>query len=128
MTTRAEAFERWIRTSFVELNTELENLYFAQAERAAVIGVGGILKTALQDAYPQLTTPLQSGVLGSTGSVPQYGFDPAKGSALLTADGWKKSGGTWAKGGKQLSIVLNALTDSTTVAILQALQAQPVNL
>jgi peptide/nickel transport system substrate-binding protein len=82
------------------------------------------IKTALQDAYPQLTTPLQSGVLGSSSSVPQYGFDPAKGAALLTADGWKKSGGTWAKGGKQLSIVLNALTDSTTVAILQALQAQ----
>ena len=35
MITRAGAFERWIRTSFVELNTELENLYFAQAERAA---------------------------------------------------------------------------------------------
>jgi hypothetical protein len=49
MTTRAGAFERWIRTSFVELNTELENLYFAQAERAAVIDVGGTLKAALQD-------------------------------------------------------------------------------
>src|ERR1700722_11751081 len=49
MTTRAGAFERWIRTSFVELNTELENLYFAQAERAAVIGVGGTLKAALHD-------------------------------------------------------------------------------
>jgi Domain of unknown function (DUF1864) len=49
MTTRAGAFERWIRTSFVELNTELENLYFAQAERAAVIGVGDSLKTALRD-------------------------------------------------------------------------------
>ena len=44
MTSRAGAFERWIRTSFVELNTELENLYFAQAERAAVIGVGGTFK------------------------------------------------------------------------------------
>src|ERR1700722_14474334 len=49
MTTRAGAFERWIRTSFVELNTELENLYFAQAERAAVIGVGGTLKAALHE-------------------------------------------------------------------------------
>src|SRR6204780_90972 len=49
MTTRAGAFERWIRTSFVELNTELENLYFAQAERAAVIGAGSTLKAALHD-------------------------------------------------------------------------------
>jgi hypothetical protein len=49
MSTRAEAFERWIRTSFVELNTELENLYFAQADRAAVIGVGDALKATLRD-------------------------------------------------------------------------------
>jgi peptide/nickel transport system substrate-binding protein len=82
------------------------------------------IKTALQGAYPELTTPLQAGVLGYSASVPQYSFDPAKGTQLLTADGWKKSGGVWTKGGKQLSIVLNSLTDSTTVAILQALQGQ----
>ena len=82
------------------------------------------IKTALQGAYPELTTPLQAGVLGYSTSVPTYSFDPAKGSQLLTADGWKKSGGVWVKGGKQLSIVLNSLTDSTTVAILQALQGQ----
>jgi peptide/nickel transport system substrate-binding protein len=82
------------------------------------------IKTALQGAYPELTTPLQAGVLGYSASVPQYSFDPAKGTELLTADGWKKSGGVWTKGGKQLSIVLNSLTDSTTVAILQALQGQ----
>jgi peptide/nickel transport system substrate-binding protein len=81
-------------------------------------------ETALENAYPQLTTPLQAGVLGYSASVPRYSFDPAKGSQLLTADGWKKVGGTWTKGGKQLSIVLNALTDSTTVAILQAVQGQ----
>jgi peptide/nickel transport system substrate-binding protein len=82
------------------------------------------IKTALRGAYPQLTTPLQPGVLGYSASVPQYSFDPAKGSALLTADGWKKVGGVWTKGGKQLSIVLNALTDSTTVQILEAVQGQ----
>ena len=31
MSNRAEAFEHWIRTSFVQMNTELENLYFAKA-------------------------------------------------------------------------------------------------
>jgi peptide/nickel transport system substrate-binding protein len=82
------------------------------------------IKTALQDAYPELATPLQAGVLGYSKNLPQYSFDPSKGSQLLTADGWKKSGGVWAKDGKQLSIVLNSLTDSTTVAILQALQGQ----
>ena len=35
MSSRAEAFEHWIRTSFVEMNTELENLYFAQAGSGA---------------------------------------------------------------------------------------------
>jgi len=49
MTSRAEAFDEWIRTSFVDMNTELEELYFAQADRAAVIGHGDPIKTALCD-------------------------------------------------------------------------------
>lgn len=49
MTSRAEAFETWIRTSFVEMNTELENLYFAQANRGSVIGIGDAIKTGLRD-------------------------------------------------------------------------------
>jgi hypothetical protein len=46
---RAEAFEHWIRTSFVKMNTELENLYFAQADRAQVIGCGDPIKANLRD-------------------------------------------------------------------------------
>jgi hypothetical protein len=49
MRKRAEAFDRWIRTSFVEMNTELENLYFAQRDRARVIGVGDGVKQRLRD-------------------------------------------------------------------------------
>jgi hypothetical protein len=49
MRKRAEAFDRWIRTSFVELNTELENLYFSQQDRAGVLGVGDSLKERLRD-------------------------------------------------------------------------------
>jgi hypothetical protein len=49
MRKRAEAFDRWIRTSFVEMNTELENLYFAQPNRSRVIGVGDDLKGRLRD-------------------------------------------------------------------------------
>ena len=49
MRKRAEAFDRWIRTSFVEMNTELENLYFAQQNRSRVIGVGDDLKGRLRD-------------------------------------------------------------------------------
>ncbi len=49
MSTRAEAFEHWIRTRFVELNTELENLYFAQSDRAQIAGSGDALKATLRD-------------------------------------------------------------------------------
>lgn len=46
---RVEAFDEWIRTAFVEMNTELEELYFAQADRANVEGVGEEIKAALRD-------------------------------------------------------------------------------
>ena len=49
MTTRAEAFEHWIRTSFVQMNTELENLYFAKEDRSQVIGCGDPIKASLRD-------------------------------------------------------------------------------
>ena len=44
-----EAFDRWIRSSFVEMNTELENLYFAQPDRASVLGIGDRIKHLLRD-------------------------------------------------------------------------------
>ncbi len=49
MSIRAEAFEHWIRTAFVDLNTELEERYFAQAERGRVAGTGESLKATLRD-------------------------------------------------------------------------------
>lgn len=44
MSRNAEAFDAWIRSTFVELNTALEELYFAQDDRAVVEGVGDGLK------------------------------------------------------------------------------------
>jgi monodechloroaminopyrrolnitrin synthase PrnB-like protein len=49
VSTRAEAFDRWIRGPFVELNTELEEQYFRQADRAQVEGIGDSLKATLRD-------------------------------------------------------------------------------
>src|ERR1700733_4646802 len=49
MRKKAEAFDHWIRTSFIAINTELENLYFEQKDRARVIGVGDSLKERLRD-------------------------------------------------------------------------------
>jgi hypothetical protein len=49
MTANAETFDDWIRGPFVALNTELEELYFAQANRSHVEGVGDALKATLRD-------------------------------------------------------------------------------
>ncbi len=49
MQTRAAGFDHWIRTSFVSMNTELEHLYFAQPNRAQVIGIGDAVKARLRD-------------------------------------------------------------------------------
>jgi hypothetical protein len=73
MTSRAEAFEQWLRTSFVEMNTELEELYFAQADRAAVIGRGDPIKAALRDEGRVYVAQLLAE--GNTGD----GFDSAFG-------------------------------------------------
>ncbi|MBS0578148.1 MAG: DUF1864 family protein [Proteobacteria bacterium] len=47
MTQNADRFDRWIRGGFVQMNTQLEELYFAQADRAAIEGVGGDIKARL---------------------------------------------------------------------------------
>jgi Domain of unknown function (DUF1864) len=44
MSANVEAFDAWIRSTFVELNTALEDLYFDRDERASVDGVGDELK------------------------------------------------------------------------------------
>src|ERR1700752_4593540 len=63
--TRAEAFDQWIRTSFVTLNTELENLYFAQADRSRGSGVGDTLKAQLRDeGRAHIVGLLQEGTTG----------------------------------------------------------------
>ena len=49
MSANAEKFDRWIRSRFVDLNSELEEIYFAQADRAAVEHVGAAQKQALVD-------------------------------------------------------------------------------
>ncbi len=47
--TNAERFDRWIRGPFVEMNTALEDLYFAQRNRANTAGVGDALKHRIRD-------------------------------------------------------------------------------
>jgi Domain of unknown function (DUF1864) len=73
MSNRAEAFEHWIRTSFVQMNTELENLYFAKENREQVIGCGDPIKAALRDEGHSYVVALLAE--GNTGD----GFDSAFG-------------------------------------------------
>lgn len=49
MSTNAEKFDQWVRGRFVDLNSELEELYFAQGDRAAVEAAGAAQKKALVD-------------------------------------------------------------------------------
>lgn len=83
------------------------------------------IETALQGAFPSLTTPLQPGMLAYDANVTKYSYDPAQGDKVLQAAGWQKVGGVWTQDGKQLSLVLNSLsTDPQYPLILQAVQAQ----
>lgn len=49
MTENTENFDAWIRSSFVEMNTALEELYFARESRADVAGVGDGVKAAIRE-------------------------------------------------------------------------------
>lgn len=58
MSAAADDFEAWIRSSFVGINTALEELYFALPDRAAVEGVGDALKAQLLEEGRALIAPL----------------------------------------------------------------------
>jgi hypothetical protein len=47
MTLNVSNFDQWMRTSFVEMNTALETLYFAQENKANVANIGIDIKGAL---------------------------------------------------------------------------------
>ncbi|HLZ96500.1 MAG TPA: monodechloroaminopyrrolnitrin synthase PrnB family protein [Steroidobacteraceae bacterium] len=73
MSNNAESFDRWIRTSFVEMNTALENRYFSQDDRAQVIGIGDDIKAQLRDeGHVYIVGLLKEGNTGD-------GFDSAFG-------------------------------------------------
>src|ERR1700722_14511045 len=73
MSNNAESFDRWIRTSFVEMNTALENRYFSQEDRAQVISVGDDIKAQLRDeGHAYIVGLLKEGNTGD-------GFDSAFG-------------------------------------------------
>ncbi|MGE3477315.1 MAG: monodechloroaminopyrrolnitrin synthase PrnB family protein [Rhodospirillaceae bacterium] len=58
MSTASDNFDAWIRSSFRQMNTELEDLYFAQEDRANVEGIGETTKKALADEGLGFIRPL----------------------------------------------------------------------
>lgn len=58
MTKNVAAFDQWIRSSFKEMNTELEELYFNSEQRHVVEGKGDNIKKQLVDEGKQLITAL----------------------------------------------------------------------
>ena len=58
MSRASDAFDHWIRSGFVEMNTELEELYFASDDPADVEGVGEAIKKKLIAEGRALVAPL----------------------------------------------------------------------
>lgn len=58
MSLASNNLDGWIRSSFRQMNTELEELYFAQDDRANVEGVGENIKKKLADEGLALVRPL----------------------------------------------------------------------
>ena len=57
-TENVQNFDRWIRADFKQINTELEELYFAQQDRTQVAGIGDNLKKQLYAEGNELVTAL----------------------------------------------------------------------
>lgn len=58
MSAHTDSFDHWIRTGFVDMNTELEALYFAQADRSNVEGIGDTIKAELCEQGRALIAPI----------------------------------------------------------------------
>lgn len=62
MTSNTEAFDRWIRIEFKQMNTELEELYFAARDRNQVEGIGEDIKARLlEEGRSHISTLLAEG-------------------------------------------------------------------
>lgn len=72
MSANALAFDGWIRSAFVQMNTELEELYFAQDNRANTEGIGDSIKARLRDEGRDLVVRLLAE--GNTGDGFSSGF------------------------------------------------------
>lgn len=73
MTANANALDEWIRGRFIDLNSELEDIYWTQEDRANTVGVGDDLKQTLLSEGNELITALLAE--GNTDEGFEAGFD-----------------------------------------------------
>ncbi len=73
MTANAELFDDWIRSCFKQMNTELEELYFAQDDRDNIASKGNSIKEQLVEEGKQFITRLLAE--GNTDEGFDDGFD-----------------------------------------------------
>lgn len=83
MSKNVEDFDGWLRSAFVEMNTELENQYFAQDERENVDGIGDPIKQQIRDEGHQYVVRLLAE--GNTDEGFDHAFDLLGGLGLYMA-------------------------------------------
>ncbi|MEX6634719.1 PrnB family protein [Hyphococcus lacteus] len=83
MSKNVEDFDGWLRSAFVEMNTELENQYFAQDERENVDGLGDTIKHQIRDEGHEYVVKLLAE--GNTDEGFDHAFDLLGGLGLYMA-------------------------------------------
>lgn len=73
MNTHSERFDDWIRSGFIDINTELEELYFVEQDRAAIAPAGAELRQALHDQGREYVLALHAE--GNTDEGFEHAFD-----------------------------------------------------
>lgn len=83
-----------------------------------------VIKIADDNVFPVSWGPIQKGTLGYFPTFNSwYHYNPAKGTKLMKAAGFKKVNGIWTKGGKKATIDFTAIANNADYpALAQAIQ------
>jgi len=88
------------------------------------VDMEGVIQLAEAGVYPVGTGPISAGMLGYDAALGNmYPYDVKKAAAMLTADGWSKTGEFWEKDGKPLTMDISAIASKAHyMALAQAIQ------
>jgi peptide/nickel transport system substrate-binding protein len=83
----------------------------------------GLIKLAQDGTAPVSNTPVTQGTFSYDSALESmYPYDPQKAYSLLTADGWKRSGGYWEKSGRRLNVSITVFPSGIFPQLAQPLQ------